>query len=155
MNPYLILGVSSKSSKLEIRRAFLEKAKATHPDNGGLEEDFILVKKAYDILVNEKKIEPSLTSKIISDNREVITQKVAKPEFSYNTFTSYKPDGKKIPTVVFISLITVPILAVLVHLSLFIYHNWRVVMGFITNPWVYICLLLIMVILAIIREYSL
>ena len=50
MNPYEILGIDSKSSLKEIKKAYLKKSKETHPDKGGTKEDFQKVKDAYDLL---------------------------------------------------------------------------------------------------------
>lgn len=54
MNLYDVLGVKKKASKEEIKRAYKKKAKETHPDVGGTEEDFKNVGKAYRILIDDR-----------------------------------------------------------------------------------------------------
>jgi len=39
-DPYAVLGVTRSSTKEEIRSAYVQKAKANHPDTGGREADF-------------------------------------------------------------------------------------------------------------------
>ena len=50
---YDILGVSKEASKDEIKKAFREKSKLTHPDKGGNEEDFKKINEAYNTLSDE------------------------------------------------------------------------------------------------------
>lgn len=46
-DPYKILGISPDSSENEIKKAYKELARKTHPDKGGTEEDFKLINEAY------------------------------------------------------------------------------------------------------------
>ncbi|MEC2132252.1 J domain-containing protein [Brevibacillus centrosporus] len=55
VNYYSLLGVSPHAKKEEIVKAFRTKAKYTHPDVGGKHEDFLILKKAYDVLINENQ----------------------------------------------------------------------------------------------------
>ncbi|MCZ8514351.1 DnaJ domain-containing protein [Paenibacillus filicis] len=52
---YNILGVHQTASNEEIKKAFRSKAKHKHPDSGGLENEFILLKQAYDTLTDQSK----------------------------------------------------------------------------------------------------
>lgn len=56
-NYYKILGLSQNASQIEIRRAYRNFAKKYHPDLGGNEADFILIKKAYETLSDNHKRE--------------------------------------------------------------------------------------------------
>ncbi|MBX2810302.1 MAG: DnaJ domain-containing protein [Myxococcales bacterium] len=59
MNPYITLGVSSNSSPNEIRRAYRQRARATHPDRPeGDHNAFLAVQAAYRALT-----EPELWSR--------------------------------------------------------------------------------------------
>jgi outer membrane protein assembly factor BamE (lipoprotein component of BamABCDE complex) len=51
---YRILGIARTASKAEIKQAYREKAKKYHPDvDGGSNEQFVQIKKAFDILYND------------------------------------------------------------------------------------------------------
>jgi molecular chaperone DnaJ len=50
---YDILGVSKDASKDEIKKAFRDKSKLTHPDKGGNEEEFKRINEAYNTLSDE------------------------------------------------------------------------------------------------------
>lgn len=50
-----ILGVEGEISKEEIKKAYKEKVKETHPDLDGSKEEFMEVKNAYEHLMNKKK----------------------------------------------------------------------------------------------------
>jgi curved DNA-binding protein CbpA len=55
-NPYKILGVKEDATPEEIKGAFRKLSKEHHPDTrNGDSQDFINIKKAYDILTNKKK----------------------------------------------------------------------------------------------------
>jgi DnaJ-domain-containing protein 1 len=55
-NLYEILGVGKTAKSAEIKKAFFEKAKETHPDqNPGKEEEFKRVNFAYQVLSDEEK----------------------------------------------------------------------------------------------------
>lgn len=64
MNSYEIFGVSQSASTSEIKETFRKKAKKCHPDKGGDNNAFILLKEAYEKIIKEKKEEPqhNLTS---------------------------------------------------------------------------------------------
>jgi curved DNA-binding protein CbpA len=49
---YKVLGIGKEATEKEIRKAYRQKAKIYHPDSGGDEKEFILLKKAYDTLSN-------------------------------------------------------------------------------------------------------
>jgi DnaJ-class molecular chaperone len=52
MNFYEILEVSETATIQEIKRAYKKQCSVFHPDKGGGEEEFILLKKAYDTLID-------------------------------------------------------------------------------------------------------
>lgn len=54
-NLYNILGIEKTSSYAEIRKAYKKKAKETHPDAGGSDEEFKEVSEAYAILIDPDK----------------------------------------------------------------------------------------------------
>ena len=49
-NPFEVLGVDPGADEDEIRRAYRQRAKETHPDQGGTRRQFRLVKTAYEEL---------------------------------------------------------------------------------------------------------
>lgn len=82
---YEILGVSKDATTEEIKRAFRKLAATHHPDKDGEKEHFQLIKKAYDILSNNKARQHYDLYGIFSDEeitkannfvREVIIQAV-------------------------------------------------------------------------------
>lgn len=68
MNSYEILGVSQNTSISEIKEAFRKKAKKCHPDKGGDNNAFILLKETYEKIIKEKREETQsdLTNTVIS-----------------------------------------------------------------------------------------
>jgi curved DNA-binding protein CbpA len=52
-----VLGLMPDASEEEIQTAYYRKAKIYHPDLGGSAEDFLEIKRAYDILSNSSKRE--------------------------------------------------------------------------------------------------
>lgn len=54
MNPYKILNVKEAASAENIKKAYREKAKETHPDAGGTNEDFQRLSAAYAVLSDPK-----------------------------------------------------------------------------------------------------
>merc|ERR1719235_2954287 len=51
---YAALAIEPGSSPVQIRAAFKAQALATHPDKGGSEELFLLVKEAFEVLGNDE-----------------------------------------------------------------------------------------------------
>jgi len=47
-DPFLVLGVPRTATREEVQRAFRLKALRHHPDRGGVAEDFIALRRAYD-----------------------------------------------------------------------------------------------------------
>jgi DnaJ-class molecular chaperone len=54
-NPYDVLEIDKTASKEEIKKAYKKKAKKTHPDAGGSEEEFKQVNQAYMILYDDNE----------------------------------------------------------------------------------------------------
>lgn len=54
-DPYATLGIERTASKDQIKKAYYERAKEHHPDAGGGEDAFLLVKVAYETLIDDKK----------------------------------------------------------------------------------------------------
>ncbi len=54
----LILGIKSGASKKQLKRAYRKLAMKHHPDKGGNQEEFIILKQAYDLLVEQGTAEP-------------------------------------------------------------------------------------------------
>ncbi len=52
---YKVLGVRKNASKESIRKAYKKAAMKAHPDTGGSQEKFALVKRAHDILTDEER----------------------------------------------------------------------------------------------------
>lgn len=57
VSPYEILGVRPNQSEEKIKEAYRERLKETHPDHGGSESEFRMVKKAYDEIAGGTKNE--------------------------------------------------------------------------------------------------
>lgn len=49
-DPYAILGLPKDASPEDVRKAYREKAKDSHPDTGGNAKEFAIVKLAHDVL---------------------------------------------------------------------------------------------------------
>jgi len=45
---YAVLGISATATEEQIKKAYLDKSKKAHPDNGGSDEQFVIIKTAYD-----------------------------------------------------------------------------------------------------------
>jgi|SRR5580658_3493863 curved DNA-binding protein CbpA len=54
-NLYATLGLARDADSPTIRRAYRARAKAAHPDVGGSEEQFALIKLAYDVLMDDAR----------------------------------------------------------------------------------------------------
>lgn len=54
-NPYKVLGVEKDATKSEIKQSYRKKSKKLHPDVGGNNEEFILLSKAYALLVDDTR----------------------------------------------------------------------------------------------------
>lgn len=52
---YKILKINKKASKKDVKKAYRNSSKIHHPDKGGKIEDFNLISKAYQILMNDDK----------------------------------------------------------------------------------------------------
>ncbi|WP_394234124.1 J domain-containing protein [Niallia oryzisoli] len=50
---YMILGVPYNANHDQIKKAYRQLAKVRHPDVGGNEKDFMQIREAYDILIND------------------------------------------------------------------------------------------------------
>jgi curved DNA-binding protein CbpA len=55
MDPYKELGLPRSASTDEIRKRFKSLAQIFHPDKGGTEEKFKIVKESYEILIDESR----------------------------------------------------------------------------------------------------
>ena len=49
---YSILGLKKSASQEDIKNAFRQKARETHPDRGGSKEEFVKVREAYECLIS-------------------------------------------------------------------------------------------------------
>ena len=54
----LILGIKSGASDRVLKSAYRKLAKIHHPDKGGTKEEFVILKQAYDLLVEQGTTEP-------------------------------------------------------------------------------------------------
>ena len=54
-DPYNVLGINPGASKTEVKNVYKKKVIETHPDKGGSKDEFIKLKTAYEILVDDKK----------------------------------------------------------------------------------------------------
>lgn len=72
---YEVLGLSKAATAEEIKKAYRKKAKESHPDVGGREEDFKKIKEAYDVLSDPKT------------KREY--------DFAYNLYHSYTANASR------------------------------------------------------------
>ena len=54
-NPYIELGVTKKSTPVEIKKAYYDLSKTHHPDHGGDIDSFQRISKAYEILSDPEK----------------------------------------------------------------------------------------------------
>lgn len=52
---YKVLGLSANATQEEVKKAFLQLAKATHPDQGGDPEKFMKLRAAYNRIMDEFK----------------------------------------------------------------------------------------------------
>lgn len=52
---YKMLGVKRGAKRADIRKAYRERARKSHPDTGGSAEQFALVKHAHDVLIDEER----------------------------------------------------------------------------------------------------
>lgn len=55
MDPYAVLGVSPKATPAQIKKAFRQASKRTHPDAGGSPEAFAALKRAHVVLADPDK----------------------------------------------------------------------------------------------------
>src|SRR5438552_16506135 len=55
MNHYQRLGINRDATSDEIKRAFRERAKQTHPDKGGSDDEFAPIAGAYDTLMDPQR----------------------------------------------------------------------------------------------------
>lgn len=54
-DPYQILGVARDASRDDVRRAYRRRSKRAHPDAGGSQVEFALVKLAHDTLTDDQR----------------------------------------------------------------------------------------------------
>jgi curved DNA-binding protein CbpA len=52
---YQVLGVPFNATEEQVKKAYRKKAKMFHPDTGGTQEEFILIKTAYEILSDKHR----------------------------------------------------------------------------------------------------
>lgn len=52
MNPYTLLNIAPTVDKMAIRRAYVTQMKIHHPDQGGDNDHFVMIQKAYNSLIN-------------------------------------------------------------------------------------------------------
>ena len=55
LNPYLVLGIRPGASPDELRSAYRDRARETHPDHGGDADSFAEVREAYEVLRDEQR----------------------------------------------------------------------------------------------------
>eukprot|EP00746_Dinoflagellata_sp_MGD_P036272 gnl/MRDRNA2_/MRDRNA2_187007_c0_seq1.p1 gnl/MRDRNA2_/MRDRNA2_187007_c0~~gnl/MRDRNA2_/MRDRNA2_187007_c0_seq1.p1 ORF type:complete len:235 (+),score=37.40 gnl/MRDRNA2_/MRDRNA2_187007_c0_seq1:72-776(+) len=60
---YSVLGLQSGASADEIRKAYLRRARETHPDKGGSEDEFRSIVEAFEALTSQPSASPSTLSK--------------------------------------------------------------------------------------------
>ena len=53
-DPYNVLEISPKANRRTIKRAYKKRAVEVHPDKGGSSDDFIRLRRAYEILMDDK-----------------------------------------------------------------------------------------------------
>lgn len=71
MSLYDELGVDQNASEEEIKKAYKRRAKKTHPDKGGSEEEFKKTNQAYLVLSNPKRRERYDETGDMSEDREI------------------------------------------------------------------------------------
>ena len=54
INPFSLLGVSSKSTLTDLKKAYYQLSLMCHPDKGGNSADMIVVSKAYQYVKQQK-----------------------------------------------------------------------------------------------------
>lgn len=55
IDPFVVLGLSSKATLEEVKLAFRRRALELHPDQGGNAEAFLATKRAYDSIVKRRR----------------------------------------------------------------------------------------------------
>ncbi len=72
INPYDLLGISTKTTKEELRKRYYELSLLMHPDKGGSKDDMIILHNSYRYVLKEvENIDYSLTvEKLESDFKE-------------------------------------------------------------------------------------
>lgn len=71
---YKVLDVDKEASDSEIKKAYRKKARTTHPDQGGSEDEFIEVNKAYLVLIDPKKRTEYDTRGFVEDDLDMTTK---------------------------------------------------------------------------------
>ena len=56
IDPFKVLGVTSAATREEVQRAFRKKALLHHPDRGGVADDFMALKRAYDAIKKRRPL---------------------------------------------------------------------------------------------------
>ena len=69
MNPYKVLGLSEDASIEEVEESYKKKVKEKHPDVGGSSDEFIRIKRAYEVITEEHQQSESID---LSDKDELI-----------------------------------------------------------------------------------
>lgn len=79
---YRVLGLEVGAEEKDVRRAYLQKARETHPDKGGSADEFRLIVAALDRLTNPENLDAAASEQRSSQESELA------PKPSYQKFSS-------------------------------------------------------------------